>query len=117
MAASGHRGADSVELKGGTSKRTQRNASRGGCELGDLHRRRQNARAARIGTELAEVEVVHNLFGRCSVEMAFGRGIDLVSLKDKTNCLHRDQTLVEFPSTLRGRSVPYSEGQAQHAIH
>src|SRR2546428_13775185 len=33
------------------------------------------------------------------------------------SCLPYAPTLVEFVSTLRGRSVPGSEGQAKHANH
>src|SRR3979411_790571 len=37
--------------------------------------------------------------------------------KAQKKLLHRDPTLIEFCSTLRGRGVLVSEGQAQHATH
>jgi hypothetical protein len=46
-----------------------------------------------------------------------GRRIDVISRERKKSCLQRDQTLLEFLSTLRDRSVQGSEGQAQHAKH
>src|ERR1700674_380850 len=112
MATSGQSGVNGGELKGGAGQRAQGNSGGNGRNLRDFHRRPHNARASRIGTKGAQVQVVHNQLGAWTVSRIFDRSTDVISTGAKESCLQGDQTLVIFLSTLRDRSVQGSEGQA-----